>query len=80
MVYGGTATVRLGGMPNALALYAPASSYYTPGAPVGLYGSAIVKYFNDQSGSPFHYDTSLANTVTQVGPYRPVGGFSWSRF
>jgi Tfp pilus assembly protein PilX len=80
MVYGGTATVRLGGMPNALALYAPASSYYTPGAPVGLYGSAIVKYFNDQSGSPFHYDTSLANTVTQVGPYRPVGGFSWSKF
>jgi Tfp pilus assembly protein PilX len=80
VVYGGTATVRLGGMPNALALYAPASSYYTPGAPVGLYGSAIVKYFNDQSGSPFHYDTSLANTVTQVGPYRPVGGFSWSRF
>ena len=80
VVYGGTATVRLGGMPNALALYAPSSSYYTPGAPVGLYGSAIVKYFNDQSGSPFHYDTALPNTITQVGQYVPVGGFSWSRF
>ncbi len=80
IVYGGTNTMRLGGMPNAIALYAPAASYYTPGAPVGLYGSAIVKYFNDQSGSPFHYDTALANTITQVGQYRPVGGFSWSRF
>jgi len=80
IVYGGTNTMRLGGMPNAIALYSPAASYYTPGAPVGLYGSAIVKYFNDQSGSPFHYDTALANTITQVGQYRPVGGFSWSRF
>jgi Tfp pilus assembly protein PilX len=80
IVYGGTDTMRLGGMPNALALYAPNSSYYTPGAPVGLYGSAIVKNFNDQSGSPFHYDTALPNTIAQVGPYRPVGGFSWSKF
>jgi hypothetical protein len=80
IVYGGTYTMRLGGMPNAIVLYAPSSGYYTPGAPVGLYGSAVVKTFNDQSGSPFHYDTALANTVTQVGQYRPVGGFSWSKF
>jgi hypothetical protein len=80
MVYGGTYTVRLGGMPNALVLYAPNAGYYTPGAPVGLFGSAIVQDFNDQSGSPFHYDTALQNSVMKVGQFRPVGGFSWSKF
>jgi Tfp pilus assembly protein PilX len=80
MVYGGTDTLRLGGMPNATVLYAPSAGYYTPGAPVGLYGSAVVKNFNDQSGSPFHYDLALQNTILQVGQYRPVGGFSWSKF
>jgi Tfp pilus assembly protein PilX len=80
IVYGGSQTLRLGGMPNATVLYAPSAGYYTPGAPVGLYGSAIVKMFNDQSGSPFHYDTALPNEITKVGPYLPVGGFSWSKF
>jgi Tfp pilus assembly protein PilX len=80
IVYGGTDTMRLGGMPNALVLYAPQAGYYTPGAPVGLYGSAVVKNFDDESGSPFHYDTGLQNSVMQVGQYRPVGGFSWSKF
>jgi len=79
IVYGGNYSIRLGGMPNALLLYAPGAGYYTPGAPVGLFGSAIVQYFNDQSGSPFHYDTSLQNNVTQVGPYQLIG-FSWSKY
>ena len=43
IVYGGTYTVRLGGMPNATVLYAPDAGYYTPGAPVGLYGSAVIR-------------------------------------
>jgi hypothetical protein len=79
IVYGGNMTMRLGGMPNALVLYAPGCGYYTPGAPVGLYGSAVVKNFNDSSGSPFHYDTSLQTQLTQAGPYHVVG-FSWSKF
>jgi hypothetical protein len=80
LVYGGTNTMRLGGMPNALVMYAPAAGYYTPGAPVGLYGSAVIKNFQDDSGSPFHYDAALQNSAVQVGQYRPVGGFSWSKF
>jgi hypothetical protein len=80
LVYGGTYTMRLGGMPNALVMYAPAAGYYTPGAPVGLYGSAVCRMFNDQSGSPFHYDTALPSSITQVGPFKPIGGFSWSKF
>lgn len=79
VVYGGTDTIRLGGMPNALVLYAPNAGYYTPGAPVGLYGSAIVKFFDDESGSWFHYDTQLTGAITQVGPYHMVG-YSWSKF
>jgi Tfp pilus assembly protein PilX len=79
MVYGGTNTVRLGGMPNATVIYAPSAGYYTPGAPVGLYGSAIIGKFEDASGSPFHYDAALQNSVEQVGPYQLIG-FSWSKF
>jgi hypothetical protein len=79
LVYGGTYTMRLGGMPNALVMYAPAAGYYTPGAPVGLYGSAVVKDFEDASGSPFHYDNALQNTVIQVGPFQQIG-YSWSKF
>jgi Tfp pilus assembly protein PilX len=80
IVYGGTNTLRLGGMPNAAVLYAPSAGYYTPGAPVGLFGSAVVQNFRDDSGSPFHYDNALQNSVMQVGQYRPVGGFAWSKF
>jgi len=80
IVYSGTYTIRLGGMPNAAVIYAPNAGYYTPGAPVGLYGSSVVKNFDDASGSPFHYDSSLLNSVVQVGQFRPVGGFSWSKF
>jgi len=79
MVYGGTDTIRLGGMPNATVLYAPSAGYYTPGAPVGLYGSAIIGKFDDESGSPFHYDAALQNSVEQVGSYQLIG-FSWSKF
>jgi Tfp pilus assembly protein PilX len=79
VVYSGTYTVRLGGMPNAAVIYAPNASYYTPGAPVGLYGSAVVKNFEDDSSSPFHYDRALQNSALQAGPFRPVG-FSWSKF
>jgi len=80
IVYGGTNLIRLGGMPDAAVIYAPQSVYYAPGAPVGLYGSAVVATFDDESGSPYHYDRALQNTVTKVGPFRPVGGFSWSKF
>jgi hypothetical protein len=79
LVYGGTYTMRLGGMPNALVMYAPAASYYTPGAPVGLYGSAVIKDFEDASGSPFHYDRALQNSVLQMGPYQQIG-YTWSKF
>lgn len=79
LVYGGTYTVRLGGMPFAAVVYAPKASYYTPGAPVGLYGSAVVKNFEDDSSSPFHYDRALQNSVMQVSNFTPVG-FSWSKF
>ncbi len=80
IVYGGTDTIRLGGMPNAAVIYAPGASYYTPGAPVGLYGSIITDNFNDASGSPWHYDTAEQNSVLQLGNFIPVGGFSWSKF
>lgn len=78
-VYGGTSTVRLGGMPFAAAIYAPASGYYTPGAPVGLYGSVIASQFNDSSGSPWHYDNALGATGMKVGGYKSLG-FSWTKF
>jgi Tfp pilus assembly protein PilX len=80
IVYGGSYTIRLGGMPNAAVIYAPGASYYTPGAPVGLYGSIITNNFNDASGSPWHYDTAEQNSVLQLGNFIPVGGFSWSKF
>jgi len=80
IVYGGTLMLRLGGMPNAAVVYAPAASYYTPGAPVGLFGSIVCKVFDDQSGSPFVYDTALGSTALQLGTYKPIGGFSWSKF
>ncbi len=78
-VYGGTNTVRLGGMPFAAAIYAPAAGYYTPGAPVGLYGSVIASTFNDSSGSPWHYDNALGATGMKVGGYKSLG-FSWTKF
>jgi hypothetical protein len=78
-VYGGTDTVRLGGMPFAAAIYAPAAGYYTPGAPVGLFGSVIASMFNDSSGSPWHYDNALGATGMKVGGYKSVG-FTWSKF
>jgi Tfp pilus assembly protein PilX len=80
IVYGGTNLIRLGGMPNAAVIYSPSGEYYTPGAPVGLYGSVITKTFDDASGSPWHYDTAALTSVMQVGQFRPVGGFSWSKF
>ena len=80
IVYGGSYTMRLGGMPNAAVIYAPNAGYYTPGAPVGLYGSAVIGNFRDDSQSPFHYDAALQGAATSVGPFRPVGGFSWSKF
>jgi hypothetical protein len=77
-VYGGTNTVRLGGMPFAAAIYAPAADYYTPGAPVGLYGSLIAARFNDSSGSPWHYDNALGATGMKVGGYKSLG-FTWTK-
>jgi Tfp pilus assembly protein PilX len=78
-VYGGTNTVRLGGMPFAAAIYAPAASYFTPGSPVGLYGSVIAANFYDSSGSPWHYDNALGATGMKVGGYKSLG-FSWTKF
>ena len=80
IVYGGTYTIRLGGMPNALVFYAPAASYFTPGGAVGLFGSIITKIYEDQSGSPFHYDLALQTTALQANGFKPVGGFGWSKF
>jgi len=36
--------------------------------------------FDDASQSPFHYDNALQSAAVTVGQYRPVGGFSWSKF
>ena len=80
VVYGGTYLTRVGGMPNAMVSYAPAAAYYAPGAPVGLYGSIVTATFDDESGSPFHYDTALQGAAVTVGQYRPIGGFNWSKF
>ena len=66
-------------MPNAAVIYEPAGHYYTPGAPIRLYGSVITSTFDDASGSPWHYDISEQNSVMQMGQFRPVGGFSWSK-
>jgi Tfp pilus assembly protein PilX len=80
LVYGGTYLVRVGGMPNAAVTYAPAASYISPGGAVGYYGSIIASQFADTAASPFHYDTAEQNAILQLGPLRPVGGFSWSKF
>jgi hypothetical protein len=37
------------------------------------------KATSDSSGG-FSYDLALQNSLFQVGQYRPVGGFSWSKF
>jgi hypothetical protein len=60
--------------------YAPAASYISPGGAVGYYGSIIASQFADTAASPFHYDTAEQNAILQMGPLRPVGGFSWSKF
>jgi Tfp pilus assembly protein PilX len=80
IVYGGTATIRVGGLPDCGVIYAPASPFLMPGAPVGFYGAILSNTFTDTSSSPFHYDAALGGSITQVGQYRPVGGFSWSKF
>jgi Tfp pilus assembly protein PilX len=80
LVYGGTDLVRVGGMPNAAVTYAPGASYISPGGAVGYYGSIIAGQFADTAASPFHYDTAEQNAILQLGPLRPVGGFSWSKF
>jgi len=80
LVYGGTDLIRVGGMPNAAVTYAPAASYISPGGAVGYYGSIIASQFADTAASPFHYDTAEQNAILQMGPLRPVGGFSWSKF
>jgi hypothetical protein len=80
IVYGGNLTLRVGGMPNAAVTYAPNATYFSPGGIVGYYGSIVVKNFADTSGAPFHYDDALKNSALQVGQFRPIGGFSWSKF
>jgi Tfp pilus assembly protein PilX len=80
LVYGGTDLIRVGGMPNAAVTYAPLASYLSPGGAVGYYGSIIAGQFADTAQSPFHYDTAEQTTILKLGPYLPVGGFSWSKF
>jgi hypothetical protein len=80
IVYGGNYLLRVGGMPNAAVTYAPNASYLSPGGIVGYYGSIVVKNFADTSGAPFHYDDALKSSALQVGQFRPIGGFSWSKF
>jgi Tfp pilus assembly protein PilX len=80
IVYGGNLTLRVGGMPNAAVTYAPNATYFSPGGIVGYYGSIVVKNFADTSGAPFHYDDALKNSALQVGQFRPIGGFSWTKF
>jgi hypothetical protein len=72
--------MRVGGMPNAAVTYAPLATYFSPGGIVGYFGSIVTGNFADTSGSPFHYDDALKNSALKVGPFMPVGGFSWSKF
>ncbi len=80
MVYGGSAAIGTTGAPISTLIYAPNASVQMLGAPLALYGSAIVNSFVDTANSPFHYDNALANTALQVGPFTSVGGFSWSKY
>jgi Tfp pilus assembly protein PilX len=80
IVYAGTDIMRVGGMPNAAVTYAPQATYYSPGGIVGYFGSIVTGNFADTSTAPFHYDDALKNSALQVGQFRPVGGFSWTKF
>jgi Tfp pilus assembly protein PilX len=80
IVYAGTDILRVGGSPNAAVTYAPRATYFSPGGIVGYFGSIVTGNFADTSGSPFHYDDALKNSALQVGQFRPVGGFSWTKF
>jgi Tfp pilus assembly protein PilX len=79
IVYAGPATISTTGAPCSSAIYAPNAYVNTVGGAVGLYGAIISNTFLESSKAPVHYDTALGN-LTQVGQYRPVGGFSWSKF
>lgn len=79
-VYAGSAEIQTTGAPEVGVIYAPNATVLETGAAVGYYGSVVCGTFSEQSKAPFHYDNSLATSAIQAGPFRPVGGFSWSKF
>lgn len=79
VAYAGPATIGATGAPCAGLIYAPNALVNMTGAPLAFYGSIITSTFLDTAKSPVHFDNS-AKTISQVGNFRPVGGFSWSKF
>jgi hypothetical protein len=81
VVYAGTGQMRVGGAPNALVIYMPEAPFYQPGGAVGLSGSIVSNSFEDDSNSPFYFDTQLLNTVAaaQTMPFKLIG-FTWSKY
>jgi hypothetical protein len=80
MIYAGAAEIQTTGAPMVGVIYAPNAALLETGGAVGYYGSVVTGTFSEQSKAPFHYDSSLQSSAVQVGPFKPVGGFSWSKF
>lgn len=61
------------------AIYAPNAYVHITGSSHFLGAVVAQKVTSDSSGG-FSYDVALANSLQQVGSFKPVGGFSWSKF
>ncbi len=79
IVYAGSANIASTGAPVCSVIYAPNSDVPITGAAVGYYGAVISSTFSEQSKAPVHYDTSLQNSLLQMGPFQLIN-FSWSKF
>jgi Tfp pilus assembly protein PilX len=79
IVYAGSANIASTGAPVSSVIYAPNADVPITGAAVGYYGAIISSTFSEQSKAPVHYDTTLQNSLLQMGPYH-LTNFSWSKF
>ena len=79
IVYAGAANIATTGAPVCSVIYAPNSDVPITGAAVGYYGAVISSTFSEQSKAPVHYDTSLQNSLVQLGSFQLIN-FSWSKF
>jgi hypothetical protein len=79
-VYAGSNPMDLsGGSGTDTVVYAPNSAVTASGGS-DLYGAVVANTLNDSGGTSIHYDQALQTSALKVGQYRPVGGFSWSKF